>query len=106
LTRRLVVVLAVVAALVVLAVIGASVASHNSRYPIVSSSSTDGTFSAGDCVSLSTTRVTKADCATAHDAQIIEVIHGDSSCPAGTEEFDVNDGTGNLCLDRGNHSSG
>lgn len=104
--RRLLIVLAVLAALVVLAVIGAVVASHNSRFPIVSSSSTDGTFSAGDCVSLSATRVTKAQCTGAHDAQIIRVIHAKETCPGGTEEFDVNDGTGNLCLDRGNNAKG
>jgi hypothetical protein len=106
LNRRLLIVLAVLAALVVIAVIGAAVAGHNSRYTIVSSSSTDGTFSAGDCVSLSATRVTKAQCTSAHDAQIIQVIHAKQTCPSGTEEFDVNDGTGNLCLDRGNNAKG
>ena len=106
LTRRLVIVLAVIAALVGIAVIGAAVAAHNSRFTIVTSSSTDGTFSAGDCVSLSATRVTKMTCTGAHDAQIIQVIHATQMCPGGTEEFDVNDGTGNLCLDRGNNSKG
>jgi hypothetical protein len=104
--RRLVILLAVIALLVIAGVVGAVVASHNSRFTIVSSSSTDGTFSAGDCVSLSATRVTKRDCTGAHDAQIIQVIHGNQTCPSRTEEFDVNDGTGNLCLDRGNHSKG
>ncbi len=106
LSRRLLVVLAVMVVLAVGAVVGASLASHRSNFPVVTSSSTDGTFNAGDCVSLSATRVSKADCGTAHDAQIIEVIHAGQSCPSGVEEFDVNDGTGNLCLDRGNHSKG
>jgi hypothetical protein len=106
LTRRLVIVLAVVAALVVAAVVGVAISSHSSRLPLVTSSSTDGTFSAGDCVSLSATRVTKTDCGGAHDAQIIQVIHAQQGCPSGTVEFDVNDGSGNLCLDRGNNSKG
>ncbi len=107
LTRRLVTVLAIIAALVVVAVIGAAISSsHGSRLPLVSSQSSDGTFHSGDCVSLSATRVTKSDCGGAHDAQIIEVVHGNQACPAGTQEFDVNDGSGNLCLDPGNNSKG
>ncbi len=108
LSRRLLIVLGVIVALVVVAGIGAAVArSHTSgNYPIVSSSSTDGTFKAGDCVSLSTTRVTQADCGRAHDAQIIQVLHGTETCPAGTTEFQVTDGTGNLCLDKSNNSKG
>jgi hypothetical protein len=106
LNRRLLIVLAVIVVLVVAAFVGAALRSHSSRYTIVGSSSTDGTFSAGDCVSLSATRVTKADCGSAHDAQIIQVIHAGQTCPGGTEEFDVSDSTGNLCLDRGNSSKG
>jgi hypothetical protein len=105
-SRRLVIVLAILAVLVGVAVVAASLASHSSRLPLVSSSSTDGTFSAGDCVSLSSTRVTKTDCGGAHDAQIIEVVHSKQMCPSDTQEFDVNDGTGNLCLDTGNNSKG
>jgi len=98
----------VIVALLVVAGIGAAVArSHTSgSHSIVSSSSTDGTFHAGDCVSLSTTRVTQADCGRAHDAQVIQVVHGADSCPAGTGEFSVTDGTGNLCLDKSNNSKG
>jgi hypothetical protein len=106
LIRTLAVVLIVVSVLLVIAFIAADVAGHNSRFTIVSSSSTDGTFKAGDCVSLSTSRVTQATCTGAHDAQIIRVIHAKETCPGGTEEFDVNDGTGNLCLDRGNNAKG
>ncbi len=107
LDRRLLIVLAIVVALVVAAVIGAAVSrSHGSRLPIVASQSTDGTFVAGNCVSLSSTRVTQADCSGAHDAQIIQVIHAKQTCPSGTTEFDVNDGTGNLCLDTANNSKG
>jgi hypothetical protein len=106
LTRILAIVLMVVTVLVVIGFIGIAVFGRYSRYTIVSSSSTDGTFKAGNCVSLSTTRVTQADCGSAHDAQIIQVIHGKQTCPSGTEEFDVNDGTGNLCLDRANNSKG
>ena len=81
LNRRLLIMLAVVAALVVAAVIGAAISAHSSRLTMVSSQSTDGTFNAGDCVSLSATRVTKSDCGGAHDAQIIQVIHGKQTCP-------------------------
>ncbi len=105
--RRLLIVLAVVAALVVAAVIGAALtSSHSSRLPLVSSQSTDGTFHSGDCVSLSSTRVTKSDCGGAHDAQVIQVLHGQQTCLSGTNEFDVNDGSGNLCLDTGNNAKG
>ncbi len=100
--------LGAIVALVAIAGIGAALGrSHSSsNYPIVSSSSTDGTFHAGDCVSLSTTRVTQADCGRAHDAQIIQVVHGTDSCPVGTGEFSVTDGSGNLCLDKSNNSKG
>ena len=106
LVRTLAIGLVVVTVLVVIGFIVAAVTRHNSRFSIVASSSTDGTFQAGNCVSLSASRVTQADCGGAHDAQIIQVIHAGHGCPLGTEEFDVNDGTGNLCLDRGNNSKG
>jgi hypothetical protein len=96
----------VVTVVVIIGFIVVAVARPTSRFTVVSSSSTDGTFSGGDCVSLSATRVTKMTCNGAHDAQVIEVIHGNHACPIGTEEFDVTDGTGNLCLDRGNNSKG
>jgi hypothetical protein len=107
LNRRLLIVVAVIVVLVVAAVIGSAISSsHRSRLPLVGSQSTDGTFHSGDCVSLSATRVTKSDCGGAHDAQVIQVIHGNQTCPGGTQEFDVNDGTGNLCLDSANKSKG
>jgi hypothetical protein len=105
LTRRLLIVAAVIAALIVAAVIGAAV-SHSTHQAIVNSSSTDGTFNAGDCVSVSATRATKADCGGAHDAQIIQVIHGTQTCSGGTVEFEVTDGTGSLCLDKSNNAKG
>jgi hypothetical protein len=105
LNRPLLLIATVVLLLVIAAVIGAAI-SHTTSATIVSSSSTDGTFNAGDCVSLSATRVTKADCSSAHDAQIIQVIHGTQSCPAGTVEFEVTDGTGSLCLDKSNNAKG
>ena len=105
LIRRLLIVAVVIAVLVVAALIGAAV-SHTTHQTVVSSSSTDGTFTAGDCVSVSATRVTKADCSGAHDAQIIQVIHGTQTCPGGTVEFEVTDGTGSLCLDKSNNAKG
>ncbi len=104
-STRLIVVVAIIALLVVGGVVKLA-GGQNARYTVVTSSSTDGTFNAGDCVSLSSTRVTRSTCSGAHDAQIIRVVHGHETCPGGTTEFDVNDGTGNLCLDEGNHSKG
>lgn len=103
--RRWVIVGAVVALLIVLGIVGELVSRSNSQFTIVPSSSTDGTFTAGDCVKLNSTTVTKADCLGAHDGQIIQVVHGGQSCPSGTDEFDVTDGTGNLCIDKGNSQS-
>ncbi len=103
--NRLLVVMAVLMALMVLSGVAVAITSRNA-HTIVSSSSTDGTFKAGDCVSLSATRVTSMPCSGAHDAQIVQVIHSGQRCPTGVEEFDVNDGTGNLCLDRGNNAKG
>ena len=104
--RTLFIVIGVVVVLVLIGGIVSLVSRQNSRFTIVPSASTDGTFHAGDCVTLTSTTVHNADCSSAHDAQIIQVIHGSETCPAGTQEFDVTDNTGNLCLDKGNSSSG
>lgn len=64
-------------------------------------SSTDGTFSTGDCVTLTTSTVHIADCGGQHDGQITAVLHQSyQTCPSGSDEFDVTDNTGNLCVDR------
>jgi hypothetical protein len=64
-------------------------------------SSTDGTFSTGDCVALTSSAVRLADCGGGHDGRITAVLHQTyQTCPAGSDEFDVTDNTGNLCIDR------
>lgn len=68
-------------------------------------SSTDGTFSTGDCVRVTSSSVANADCGGSHDGRITAVLHDSySSCPSGSQEFDVNDNTGNLCVDTGDSS--
>lgn len=104
LLRRRNIIIAAVVLLLVIGAISEQFAGHNGNFTIVSSSSTDGTFHGGDCVSLTSTKVILAECSGAHDAQIIDVIHGSDSCPVGTEEYSVKDGTGNLCLDKSNSS--
>lgn len=99
------IVIGVVVLLLIIGGIASIFARQNSHFTIVPSASTDGTFHAGDCVTLNSTSVHYADCSSAHDAQIIQVIHGSQSCPSGTEEYDVNDNTGNLCLDKSNSST-
>ena len=64
-------------------------------------SSTDGTFSSGDCVALTSSAVRPADCGAHHDGRVTAVLHQTyQTCPGGSEEFDVTDSTGNLCIDR------
>lgn len=64
-------------------------------------SSTDGTFSTGDCVTLTSSTVHLADCGSQHDGKITAVLHQSyQTCPSGSDEFDVTDNTGNLCIDR------
>ena len=64
-------------------------------------SSTDGSFAGGDCVTLTSSAVRAADCGGHHDGQVTAVLHQTyQTCPSGSEEFDVTDNTGNLCIDR------
>lgn len=64
-------------------------------------SSTDSSFSGGDCVALTSSAVRIADCGAHHDGRVTAVLHQTyQTCPAGSEEFDVTDNTGNLCIDR------
>ena len=64
-------------------------------------SSSDGTFSSGDCIALTSSAVRLADCGGHHDGQVTAVLHQTyQTCPAGSDEFDVTDDTGNLCIDR------
>jgi hypothetical protein len=67
--------------------------------------STDGTFGAGDCVVLGSTTVRQASCGGTHDGKVVAVLHQSyDSCPSGSDEFDVTDNTGNLCVDRSDSS--
>lgn len=102
--RLLIVGVACAITVALVAALVATVVSHGTHDSIVSSSSTDGTFIAGNCVSLSATRATKVDCGGAHDALIVQVIHSPQACAAGTVEFEVTDGTGSLCLDKSNNA--
>lgn len=100
------IVVAIVVVIVVIGAVVAALARSNSRFNIDSNSaSSDGTFHGGDCVTLSTTQVHSAACTSTHDGQIIKVIHGSDTCPAGTDIFKVQDGTGDLCIDKGNSKS-
>jgi hypothetical protein len=67
--------------------------------------STDGSFATGDCVVLTSSAVRKADCGIAHDGRITAVLHQSyDTCPSGSDEFDVTDNTGNLCVDKAQSS--
>ncbi|HZS15779.1 MAG TPA: hypothetical protein VFC09_14385 [Candidatus Dormibacteraeota bacterium] len=68
-------------------------------------SSTDGTFSTGDCVTLTSSQVRLASCSATYDGKVTAVLHQSyQTCPSGSDEFDVTDGTGNLCIDRSQSS--
>jgi hypothetical protein len=94
------VILAVIVVAAAVAIVASQLSRHNSRFTIIDSASTDNTFHGGDCVILNPSSVDKADCSANHDGQIIVVIHAVGTCPAGTDEYDVRDNTGNLCVDR------
>lgn len=86
------------AAVIAAAVIGAGAVTG---LVVHGGSSTDGTFSTGDCVVLTSTAVRIADCGAAHDGLVTTVLHESyQTCPGGSDEFDVTDNTGNLCIDR------
>jgi len=64
-------------------------------------SGSDGSFSSGDCIALTSSAVRPADCGGHHDGLVTAVLHQTyQTCPAGSDEFDVTDDTGNLCIDR------
>ncbi len=86
----------VIAVIVVVGAVAGVVTTRNGG------SSTDGTFSTGDCVTLTSSAVHLADCGSKHDGKITAVLHQSYQvCPSGSDEFDVTDNTGNLCIDRG-----
>jgi hypothetical protein len=64
-------------------------------------SSSDGAFNTGDCVTLTSSQVRLASCGDTHDGRITAVLHQSyDTCPSGSDEYDVTDNTGNLCIDR------
>ena len=93
-SRRAVITVAVAAVVLVLGLVGFLTTRH-------SGSSTDGSFSTGNCVALTSSQVRLAPCGGTHDGRITAVLHQSyETCPSGSDEFDVTDNTGNLCVDR------
>ena len=94
----------VIIAIVILAAIGGS---SPSKIPLVNSSSTDGTFHSGDCITIGGDPATggqvrkASSCAGTIDGEVIQVVHSSSDqCPSGTQRLVISDGTGDLCVDR------
>ena len=59
------------------------------------------TGASGRCVVLTASSVRPADCGGVHDGRITTVLRQSyDSCPAGSDEYDVTDNSGNLCIDR------
>ena len=60
-----------------------------------------GASSRAGCVVLTASSVRSADCGGVHDGRITTVLQQTyDSCPPGSDEYDVTDNTGNLCIDR------